>query len=865
MATTSLEWNDGEGYDIHVLRGGPASKPLDQSLHVDAQFPLAFEPHFKGAPNSPGLGVQVDTATGAVTATAPAAGQGKLRNFLMTAFQDLGGGNRAETVIRIHVHDSIDKIWLTPSTLNVHQGSSERRFTVLALFDDGVIGDITDWSQLRYTSSDQSAVTVANVGDPDPLSPRPVSVGGVFNAVTVGGQSTITVTLDLNSPQTHKTATATVAVSRFWLEGAQRAKINFVSGRVFPQPDETDPDKSGSVESVVAAAPNVLFVAEGFTSTERGEFNRMVRSIVGELSNKDYVQPFKLLKDSINYWSAFVPSRENMISILGDQAISQQISALSWPVPLPHKPDPNAAEWNIANMVHQGGLPAPKDAALPNPAAWVADRARFYDMPANAPRITQQALDVWNALRSRTLLNERNTHFGLAHCDRPRASRQDQSEWRLLLDGRRTSDDSFFSFIDNLVFTKSDGTKFEIGHTWRWQTATNTQDGKDRGLICLVCRDDTRGGAWAPAGQAPPYFAACAGQTVLTGVTPATNGQDINALTTRTFAKSILASRVARGIAAGLGVGDEYGDDPGSSPVAPVHVAEPNLQQADAGLVTSAPGATPRVIDATKIKWLWPRIVNAAVMDVQFDPNGNLTSPVKCDPNGTPNPAGTHLLVKLRVAPANPFAKNDAVRMRQAVNLSNARTWLPPSADEFAAFALSVAEVLDETTLVVGYATPSTPQPGYLTPSGTQLNLAIVSPVVQYTLISPLVEAGNERQLVSEPIRTQIDTSDGPLNAKAGSQGAGCVPGSPPFDRVSPANLPPGLKVVPNPPADIVGIYEGGGRADCGVFRPAGRCRMRAGLDTTTPFCYVCAYILVDLLDPSVHDELDQLYPEVKA
>jgi hypothetical protein len=868
MAVTPLKWNDGEGYDIHVLRGGPASKPLDQSLHVDAQFPLAFEPHFKGAPNSQALGVQVDTATGAVTATAPAAGQGKLRNFLMTAFQDLGAGNRAETVIRVHIHDSIQKIWPTPATLNVHRGSDERRFTVLALFDDGVIGDITDWQQLHYTSANVSAVTVANVGDPDPLSPRPVSVGGVYTVVTLGGQSVITVELNLDTPPTQAKGTATVVASRPWLEGGQRARIRFLSGPVYPSPDEPDPDKFGSVESVVANAPNILFVAEGFTPQQKGEFDKMVRTIVGELRNKDYVLPFKLLSESINYWSVFVPSRETAINVLGDQAISRQISALSFPVPLPHAPDPNAAEWTVPNMVHQGGLPAPHDPSTPNPAAWVADRARFYDLPANAPnspRITQQALDVWNALSSRALLNERSTHFGLAHCDRPRASRQDQSEWRLLLDERRTSEDSFLSFVDNLTFSKNDGSTFEIGHIWRWESGTNPNPGKDRGLVCLVCRDDTRGATWAPAGPTPPYFAACPGQTELTGVTAAANGQDISSLTTPGFSASLLASRVARGIARAFGLGDEYGDDPGSSPVTLLHLTAPNLQQADTGLVTGAPGTAPRVIDATKTKWIWPRIVNAVLMDVQFDANGALTSPQKCDPNGTPNANGSHLLVKLRFAPPAPFAKNDVVRVREAVNLTGARTWLPPSEDNFAGFALFVEQVVDDTTLVLGYSTSTPPQPGYVIPNATQINLVDFSQLNLYTLISPLIEAGSERPLVAEPIRTQIDTSDSPLNAGPGSHGANCVPGSPPFDRVSATNLPQGLKILPYPLADTLGIYEGGGRVDCDVFRPAGRCRMRAGFETTTPFCYVCAYILVDLIDPSKHGELDKLYPEVKA
>jgi hypothetical protein len=49
------------------------------------------------------------------------------------------------------------------------------------------------------------------------------------------------------------------------------------------------------------------------------------------------------------------------------------------------------------------------------------------------------------------------------------------------------------------------------------------------------------------------------------------------------------------------------------------------------------------------------------------------------------------------------------------------------------------------------------------------------------------------------------------------------------------------------------------------VFRPAGRCRMRASEVVTLPFCHVCRYIIVDTVDPTMHGKLDLLYPEVNA
>jgi hypothetical protein len=80
----------------------------------------------------------------------------------------------------------------------------------------------------------------------------------------------------------------------------------------------------------------------------------------------------------------------------------------------------------------------------------------------------------------------------------------------------------------------------------------------------------------------------------------------------------------------------------------------------------------------------------------------------------------------------------------------------------------------------------------------------------------------------------------------------------------------------PSHNADAIGLYEGGVDIAQDVFRPAGRCKMRdlSGLQTvqTGPnrteqrivivdFCFVCQYVLVELIDPAQHEGLDGDYP----
>ena len=64
--------------------------------------------------------------------------------------------------------------------------------------------------------------------------------------------------------------------------------------------------------------------------------------------------------------------------------------------------------------------------------------------------------------------------------------------------------------------------------------------------------------------------------------------------------------------------------------------------------------------------------------------------------------------------------------------------------------------------------------------------------------------------------------------------------------------------------SETIGIYEGGGTFTCRTYRPCGDCRMRNFDPKGTQqinFCFVCKYMLVNLIDPSVHDVIDALYP----
>lgn len=100
-----------------------------------------------------------------------------------------------------------------------------------------------------------------------------------------------------------------------------------------------------------------------------------------------------------------------------------------------------------------------------------------------------------------------------------------------------------------------------------------------------------------------------------------------------------------------------------------------------------------------------------------------------------------------------------------------------------------------------------------------------------------------------------------------------------PFPRPTACNVPgtttavapppiPGVK-MPTHREDLVGLYQGGHEIACGVVRPAGRCKMRAGanyvgntFNGVWEFCFVCKFILVDRLDPAQLAKVQVHYPK---
>ncbi|MEP6733161.1 MAG: hypothetical protein ABJE10_21135 [bacterium] len=828
MAVTDVFWNGGGGFDIHVFPGAPV-QPLDALLvvsvggvdHFANALPAGVTVHFigefEGAPSA--HGVHVGPTTGGITLITPRPAV-RLNNFLIRAEVSEGTVVAPFTPrIRVHVHDRIvaTGLWLTPKTLTVHRGADGQRFSVLAEFDDGVIGDISNLPNIAWSSNIPGTVAVdAGTGE--------------LSAKADTGESTITVTLP--APLGAFSATAKAKAVPTW---ATSAEVRLVSG-----PGVT----------AVADVPNFLFVPEGFGVGEKEAFNDMVSQIVGFLGRDERTSPFKHLSRKINYWKTFLPSPDKGASVLHEvHTFNRSTQLIGGEMPLarqPAPPPPSPAVppiWLLDELINEVGLPILAD-AIPANAGIVVIGALFllqvthwhalYGAKIDG-RVDIDLFTSWAALADRHLIDEQDSALGLVAGSRPNHQNPEASRgigWH----PRRTNRAQLDAFL-NLLKDGRTGTL--IGPTW------GAPAGKDRPFIFAVVAGTRHGGMQTPG----ELIAASVEESSEVTLKAATLRRvTIDPYKIPKSPSLDTTTVVAHEATHSFGLGDEYGHF-GLIPANQVAgvTAALNLQD-DASLRAAPHPPSIAGLDGSKLKWLWPRIAKAAVL------------------RGNPTASGAGFEIPIEAQPDVPFKEGELVQVRRRPLIAGT---IPSDMLKISVGGVQPDKLVVETVgpIVVSpviflkggvvYAPVIDPLP-----MGTGKPLMLVHDKVR----DHITAKGLPLNAPAAATLSRSCGDEGPSEDQA-QQGTNLPPT---------LILPKGSFSH-----WTVGAFEGGGDYQCGVYHPTGACLMRARIyDSLVGFTYhlstgileanynqlvflmcpVCRYIIVDKLDPTQHAAVDKFY-----
>jgi hypothetical protein len=830
MPITNMVWQPEANLDRHVVKG--QSSPdltvggvvfststglqfAHDYLAANTDVSLTFTPLFKGTRNGNLLeaaGISFDTTTGVCTVD-PAAAALPIHNFIVEVVAAPSPAGAAGTtfreVIRFHVHGSVVRTWLTPATLTVRRGakppanpqdpeSTNYRFTVHAQYDDDTVADITVLHGVTW----EPAANFINEGR---IQLQP------------GDAPSSTITVHASYPATGGPVQCqgTVSVADTWANTPNPPKASVVAGGGWP----------GAIRP--QSVPNVLFFGDGFSTAQadKDAFNNITDSLVQHLNTDKLLRPFDILATSMNYWRTLIPSTRG-ISVRSElYHVSEGGKDYVKALPAVTKPAPNQP-WTIENLLYAVGLPVPADKTTANTALKAAWANQLTDDPT--PHLNDDLVDTWKTLADRVFAEELDSFPGLSYGLPPAVNRSDENYMLDLHDGRGSVAllQSFYQTVaSDSGLTLDQG--ITLGHLWGDTNPIfqSTTDFDNTDLVVIVTS--------VPGGRAlngTGYIALPARSADIwfeVKPYPPSRSVPLTYPDIPPEASKDSCRTMAHELAHSFGVGDEYADY--LAPYAPQ--ASPIDEWANLETSQNVKDAAGHFVGA-QIKWTWPRIKKAAVIADQITgaATGPFTIPVRTG-HGLQFAIGDKLLLRVRLSGKPLKASVDALT----------------SSEELAVVSRTTDSVV-VSPVTAGSVTLADIQNRFA--PGSIVFLATPAPSSVRSASYPYAE------IVALNVKTEITNGNRPLWAQpATDQTKGPTVQSPNLDKIS----LPGVWCNKNKPR-IIGLYEGGYRYLRDIYHPAGTCMMRNDHEDTAEFCHVCRYIIVDMIDPSKHFQIDLDY-----
>ena len=823
--------------DLHIFRGANSPR-LDERLVVfsppvppatddvmkslaqyvadgtaagDLDVTVKFTPRYNGTDDGHttdadflGLRVEDDTGVVRVTSALPAT---RKNNFILECTVTNQDGTTVTETIRVHVHVKVVNLWLTPNPMTVRRGATPDqdpiyRFRVRAEFDDGVLNGVENHTCGDVTRNHEVTWTPSSQ----------FTNSGFFTLKDANHPGDVVhVTATLPTPGGPKTAKADIVIAPRWADDPNVPKAEIVPGAGHP--------------GVLRAedVPNFLFLGCGFP--DRGDFESMTNAFVQSLRTNRLVRPFDILTTSMNIWRVYTPTPYG-ISVLSEMFVTTnsdgQLVARS--VPPARKPPDNAQSLEIEELLYLVGLPSPPHVTMANDDIRNEWRtANFPDPTGFLPHGDDSLIEQWKVMGNRAFIDEIDAFPSMSYGRPPNTD--PGTTWNLGLHTDRGSDTALGALYPALA--ADDGTVLDtgarVGMLWAGADARFHFDNTE--FVVLV--SPLQGGR-AEAGDIIRISAATRDMDF--PVTPiagrkafALDPQPIDGTVTEDATRTL-----AHEMGHKFGLGDEYAEFKTRFEAQDADLAD------DANLQTEAQTFNDQVqkqIVAEEIKWNWHRIAKAAVIQGPVTPAGDgFRIPVRPG-EGFQFNDGDALLLRLRKW-GQPLQKKPTV-LAEAKALKVQGKGASDFVNAVAATPGSVA-INDLTGFVAG-SIVYMPTPAHASRFTNSPFAGLMIPAIMHA--------------ITEKHRPMTDTPCDPFAVQI------------PLPELAQGGLEVDMHDYPfilYP--HVAGLYEGGLGVTCGVFHPTGMCMMNNNHDETGWFCAICRYVMVDLVNPYLHWQIDRDY-----
>ncbi len=763
-------------------------------------------------------------------------------------------------IFRIQVHDRILGWWFgnTSMTVPLDQDIFHSQPSIYALFSDDpsgtdLVGDITGHGYVTLTSNNPARFLV--------------NADGRLRGVS-GGDGTLNGTF-LGVPNPLPIKVVDYAKTRKKLEYVQI-------------PDVQHPEQMH----------NILFMSEGFrdTKADKDKFDEIVEEVVEDMFEQPRHAPYNLLEGQFNVWKVYEPSIQHGVTVGYRVNDEELVGSVKKGYAIPYRDQLPATEGMFTPelLVQIVGLPLRNETRTTElKALWLSQSLTNFDQNM----VNDDLVTAWKRQKSVGILEAHDTFFGLM-LGRRNADRKSVQvpladvitepasdtpalmgpfirrmyEWfqtpasrslspdprrhppELHQDSQTNAGNSILRYISGLRVPFNTP---QVSQEWL-PDVTNTILKRSRGLIAIITNENMIGGENF---NAQTMTANTLREDLVVDFAYANQGNE--RIMKRNVRSSIdeqtgqLVDTVAHEFGHSFNLADENEDfprdDPDAAKLQGVDLDADNCTRigfifADANFLVN------RKIEPNKVKWSGLqrfRLTDLLIKDSEVV-GGQIKVTIDKRFIGkwvaaSKKPANLAALRRIAFVPT-------ATPGGQVIppTFSATGRQLPmPSDREHLLTGLPITRVTEADGTILLNPTSSLPSPIF--PAGS---IVFLPRLVSATQIDLVVEKEVMAHLRANQLPLNKDTDVSKINKKDD-------------EPVDISGFTPPCKAY-----KVIGVYEGAVHVSGLFYRPAGFCKMRDQSEDSTgegEFCFVCKYLIVNRVNPSLHDVLDKLhYPNAR-